>query len=120
LRRQIVDLLGPNLSKEALQAGKVGQVPVDEFDVVHDPEPTQPRIHRLVQAASANQTVHFVSLAEKKLGEVGTVLAGYTSNESSFHGKSIHRDTQQSSGLLQLRLPSWKGLGKAKLGDGDC
>ena len=80
---EIVDLVGLDVLDGAHQARQVGEVSVDQLDIVGDAKPAQADVADLGGAGPAHQTADAIALAQKQLREIGAVLAGDASDQGS-------------------------------------
>ena len=74
------------LSGQSARAGEAItrglQVAIDDLHVFLDPQPFQAREVDVGCAGTTGHAVNFVALGQKKLGEIGAILAGDASDQS--------------------------------------
>src|SRR3954453_9068775 len=88
LRSEIINFIRQNLLHESQQAPAIGHVPVvKEESLIGDVRILIKMIHPVCvdHRCPALQTMHLVSLLQKKIGEVRAVLSSDTCDECTLH-----------------------------------
>src|SRR5450759_836317 len=88
LRRQVINLVGPNIAEQPRDAAggrEVGKVQVEPAPVLMKVRIDIVDATSVETAGAPLNTVHFISLGKKKLGKIRAVLARHPCDQRSFH-----------------------------------
>ena len=83
---EVVDLVGLGALDDADEARDVGEIAIDEFDVVEDAEPAEALADDVGAGAAAHEADDAIAFAQEQLGQVGAILAGDAGDEGCGHG----------------------------------
>ena len=101
---EIVDFVRLGVVKDAEQAADVGEVAVDELDLVEDAQPAEALADHVGAGAAAQQADHAVALAQEKLCEIRAILAGDAGDQGCGHGAPCERWTGKGGGAVGAAL----------------
>jgi hypothetical protein len=82
---EVVNLIGPRLLHDVDDRELIEQVGLVELDLSGEvPDPVE-----VLGARTADDTVDFVTLFEKQIGEITPILSGDAGNQSALHAPSL-------------------------------
>ena len=107
LRREVVDFIWYNFGHQMVETEAVGHVPIVQVDFVFgrvlnpvqvfDPAPVE-------TAGPPNQSVNLVTLFQKKLRKVGTILTGDAGDERFFQISDLRYRIKKSNSFQEYQM----------------